>query len=83
MVKYENVLVDTLSVLKKFTKDRAEIGEDTDLEKQLNLDSLQIMELLLEAEDYFDIPIPVSILSEVRTVKDLVMQIEKLTTGEE
>jgi acyl carrier protein len=41
------------------------------------------MELMLDVEDHFDISVPVSVLPEVKTVKDLAMQIEILTRGEE
>ncbi|MDH5245211.1 MAG: acyl carrier protein [Betaproteobacteria bacterium] len=62
-----------------FTQGRVEIGEDTDLLGDLNLDSLQVMNLLLHVEDRFDVSIPVNILPDVRTVKDLALQIELLT----
>ena len=58
---------------------RVEIGEDTDLLADLSLDSLQVMNLLLHVEDRFDISIPVNILPDVKTVKDLALQIEQLT----
>ena len=45
----------------------------------LHLDSLQVMNLLLHVEDRFDISIPVNILPDVKTVKDLALQIEHLT----
>ena len=44
----------------------------------LALDSLQVMNLLLEIEDKFDISIPVNILPDVKTVRDLALQIENL-----
>jgi len=58
------------------------VDENTELVGDLNLDSLQIMELLLTIEDRFDISIPVSILPDVKTVRDLAMQIEKITQSE-
>jgi len=36
------------------------------------------MEILAAVEDRFDITIPINILNEVRTVEDLVIQVEKL-----
>ena len=52
---------------------------DSHVQLDLGLDSLQIMNFLLLVEDHYDISIPVSILSDVKTVKDLAVQIEKLT----
>jgi acyl carrier protein len=79
MTAYSQVLEKIVDELRAFTKGRTDIGQDTDLLADLNLDSLQVMNLLLQIEDHFDISIPVNILSDVRTVKDLAMQIERLT----
>ena len=43
----------------------------------LGLDSMQVMEMLLVIEDRFDISVPVSILPDVVTVRDLAQQIVK------
>jgi acyl carrier protein len=78
---YERVLAVLREELMSFTGARVEIGEDTDLLGDLNLDSLQVMNLLPQIEDRFDISIPVSVLPDVRTVKDLATQIEILVRG--
>lgn len=79
MAAYPQILSKINEELTSFTQGRVEIGEDTDLVADLGLDSLQIMNFLLLIEDHYDISIPVSILSDVKTVKDLAVQIEKLT----
>jgi acyl carrier protein len=78
MLEYPQILAELNTELAAFAPGRVEIGEDTDLLGDLNLDSLQVMNLLLHIEDRFDISIPVSILPDVKTVKDLALQIEKL-----
>ncbi len=78
MAEYQQILSELCKELTSFTKERVEIGEETELVGHLNLDSLQIMNLLLFIEDRFDISIPVNIIPDVRTVKDLATQIEKL-----
>ncbi|PIP80764.1 MAG: acyl carrier protein [Gammaproteobacteria bacterium CG22_combo_CG10-13_8_21_14_all_40_8] len=82
MIEYQRILSDIYDGLRTITKGRFDIDENTELAEQLNLDSLQIMELILDVEDHFDISIPVSVLKDVKTVKDLVIQIEKLSRGE-
>jgi len=82
MIEYQRILYDIYDGLRTITKGRFDIDENTELAEQLNLDSLQIMELILDVEDHFDISIPVSVLKDVKTVKDLVIQIEKLSRGE-
>jgi len=79
MLDYPQIVAELSAELASFTQGRAEIGEDTDLLGDLNLDSLQVMNLLLHVEDRFDISIPVNILPDVKTVKDLALQIEHLT----
>jgi acyl carrier protein len=54
-----------------------ELSEDTELVTDLGLDSMQVMEMLLVIEDRFDISVPVSILPDVVTVRDLAQQIVK------
>ena len=75
---YPQIVAEIRAELTTLTQGRLEIGEDTDLLGDLNLDSLQVMNFMLQVEDRFDISIPVSILPDVRTVKDLALQIERL-----
>ncbi|MFZ1548489.1 MAG: acyl carrier protein [Candidatus Nitrotoga sp.] len=82
MMEYQSILANLYDGLTLFTKGSVEIDENTELVGDLNLDSLQIMELLLTIEDHFDISIPVSILPDVKTVKDLAIQIEKIMSSE-
>jgi acyl carrier protein len=44
----------------------------------LGLDSLKVMKILETVEDSFDILIPLNVLPDIRTVKDFVLQIQKL-----
>jgi acyl carrier protein len=44
----------------------------------LNFDSLKVMKLVEQVEDEYDISIPLNILPDVQTVKDFVMQLQKL-----
>ncbi|WP_372716742.1 acyl carrier protein [Immundisolibacter sp.] len=55
-----------------------DVAAGTDLVGDLGLDSLQIMELLMEMEDSFDVSIPVNVIADARTVGDLVLAVQKL-----
>ena len=77
-VDYPQIVAEICAELTTLTQGGIEIGEDTDLLGDLNLDSLQVMNFMLQIEDRFDISIPVSILPDVRSVKDLALQIERL-----
>ena len=58
----------------------SKITADTDLVADLSLDSLKIMEVLVEIEDRFDISVPINI--QIRTVRDVILQIQKLVEAD-
>ena len=78
MLAYPQILAELCDELAALTQRRVAVGEDTDLLSDLKLDSLQVMNLLLQIEDRYDISIPVNILPDVKTVRDLASQIEIL-----
>jgi len=78
MLSDRELLEQIIAVLRPLAKDGAEITADTDLVDDLSLDSLKIMEVMAEIEDRFDISVPISILSDIRTVRDVILQIQKL-----
>lgn len=69
---YEQIV----AILVPFAQDGLEITADTDLVADLSLDSLKIMEVLVEVEDRFDISVPINI--QIRTVGDVILHIKKL-----
>jgi len=79
----EDVLQQILDILQpRIPKDGPEVTAELDLLNDLGLDSLKVMEILENIEDTFDISIPINILPEIRTVEDLVVEIQKLTEDE-
>ena len=75
---YPQIVAELCTEISRVSLGRVEVNEDTDLLGDLAFDSLQVMNLLLEIEDKFDISIPVNILPDVKTVRDLALQIEYL-----
>jgi len=57
------------------------IQEETDFVIDLGFDSLKVMKLVEQVEDHYDISIPLNILPDVRTIKDFVLQLEKLVVS--
>ena len=47
------------------------IDADTNMVTELQLDSFQVMEFMLEVEDHFDVAIDLESLSNTQTIKDL------------
>jgi acyl carrier protein len=79
MSNYREYLPDLYEVLQPFSNEGEQLTEDTQLVADLGLDSLKIMELMLEIEDRFDISIPLNVLPDIRTIKDLAKQVGSLS----
>ena len=47
------------------------ITPDTNMVTELQLDSFQVMEFILEVEDHFDVAIDLESLSDIQTITDL------------
>ncbi len=79
MPGYQEAVTQLYEILKSYAKDGQVLQEETELVADLGLDSVQVMQLLLETEERFDVSIPLNILPDVRTVRDFALQIEQLT----
>ena len=79
MASYEDLLPQVYQALKPLIKDGRELTENTVFVDDLGFDSLKVMDFIVEVEDHFDISIPLNILPDVRTIKDFVLQLQKLT----
>ncbi|MDE1172924.1 MAG: acyl carrier protein [Parvibaculaceae bacterium] len=55
-----------------------EIAGNTKIAADLGLDSLAIMDFIMELEDRLDLSIPLNRIAEVETIDDLVRTIEEL-----
>jgi acyl carrier protein len=78
MPDYNEFLTRIFEILKPFAKQGIILNEDSELVTELGLTSLQVMELIEQIEDHFDMSIPLNILPDIRTVHDLALQLEKL-----
>lgn len=47
----------------------------------VGLDSVQIMNLVMEIEDHLDISVPVDVLSEVHTLNELAIRLDRIRNG--
>lgn len=79
MAGYEEALAQLYEILKPYAKEGLVLSEETELVADLGLDSMQVMQLLLETEERFDISIPLNVLPDVRTVRDFARQIQQQT----
>ena len=77
----EEVLNQLYELVRPFAKAQVEINEDTDLIDELGLDSMKVMDMVMQIEDHFDVSVPLNILVDVRTVGDLASQLQPLLDG--
>jgi acyl carrier protein len=63
-------------LLAPFNTNGTELSAATDISADLNIDSVTVMDFVMEVEDHFDIEIPLNVLSETRTVEDLAKVVE-------
>lgn len=80
MSSYDAILAQTYETLQRFANGQT-LTEDTDLVVDLNLDSIQMMEVLFEVEDRFDVSIPLNLVPSVRTVRDFALRLQELTAS--
>ena len=83
MQDYDTLLKQISELLNPLVEEGTEIGEESDFVADLGFDSLKVMKLLEQVEDRYDISIPLNILPDIQTVKDFVVQIEKLGVDDE
>lgn len=79
MSSYEDCLARVLEILGPAARERGPVGESSDLVADLGLSSIDVMEVIEQVEDEFDISFPLNNLPDIRTVQDLAKQLEKLT----
>jgi acyl carrier protein len=79
MPDYNDFLERIFDILRPFTKKGVMLNESSELVTELGLTSLQVMELIEQIEDHFDMSIPLNILPDIRTVHDLATALEKLS----
>ena len=68
-----------LELLMKKVGSGREITLDSSVVEDTGLDSVSVMDFVMELEDEFDITVPLDQIAEVRTVRDLSAVVRRLT----
>ena len=74
----DEILREVRTMLQSYNKSESPIDEETDILEDLEVDSLSVMNFIMQLEDRFDISVPLNVLPEIRTVGDLAGTIYKL-----
>ena len=77
----EEIFQQISDMLESLNRHHGPIRADTDIARDLNLDSLAIMDLMMELEEKFDVSIPLNLVPEIRTVADLAATIDQIRKG--
>jgi acyl carrier protein len=76
--QYDNIETEIVGVLEARVPAGALISPKARIARDLGLDSVAIMDLVMDIEDHFDISIPLDRIAEVETVEDLSRAVEAL-----
>ena len=72
---YENVLATVTTIIVELLKGKVSVNEETEIQAEVGMTSLQVMEMISEIEESFDISFPLNRLPDIRTVRDLAQEI--------
>ena len=78
---HSDIETGVISVLKSVSRRPIEPTLDSDLIADLGFDSLQVLEVIAELEDRFDVSIPLNDVPAARTVAHVVAQVTALVEG--
>jgi acyl carrier protein len=78
MQDYKTILEQIYELLDALVEEGIDKQEDSDFVTDLGFDSLKVMKLLEKVEDRYDISIPLNILPDIQTIRDFVMQVQRL-----
>ena len=66
------------SLLEPLNEKGAKMSRDTDIIADLEIDSVSLLDVVMDIEDNYDISIPVNMISEIKTIGELVDAIHKI-----
>lgn len=73
----EEIFQEIRRMLEPFNNTKKQIERETDILRDLDIDSLSVMNFIMKLEDEFDISIPLNVLPDMRTVRDLVGMVDR------
>ena len=71
MTPTSDIIPTICKLLEPYNPEGKKLVAGTDIPAELNIDSVGVLDFIMEVEDHFDIEIPMNVVSEIRTVGDL------------
>jgi acyl carrier protein len=78
MRERQEIVSKVCQFLQQVAGSAVSITPETNIAEELSLDSVKVLDLVMELEDEFDISVPLNLMVDVQTVNDLVDLIEKV-----
>lgn len=78
MQSKEAILDQLYELIRPFSEPSLKLGEQTSIMDDIGLDSMKVMELVMQIEDHFDVSVPLNILPDVKTIGEFAKQLETL-----
>ena len=78
MKKREDYAARLKELVNQLAEEGTVVEVDSDLVDDVGLSSIEIMELIEQLEDTYDISFPLNDLAEIRTITDMVKELERL-----
>ncbi len=67
-----DITTEICALLGPHNKDGIVLKAETDIPAELNIDSVGVLDFIMDVEDKFDVEIPMNVVAETRTIGDLV-----------
>ncbi|PLX42467.1 MAG: phosphopantetheine-binding protein [Hyphomicrobiales bacterium] len=68
----DTIFQEVRRLLQPFNAKNIELSLETDMTTDMQIDSVSVMDFIMEVEDRFDIDIPLNLLADTRTLQELV-----------
>jgi acyl carrier protein len=72
----DEIIAQIYQLLEPLNTSGKTLSPDTDIPTDLNIDSVAVMDFVMEVEDHYDIEIPLNVVAETRTIAELAAVIE-------
>ena len=82
MTKREDYAARLKELVNQLAEEGTHVAVDSDLVDDVGLSSIEIMELIEQLEDAYDISFPLNDLAEIRTINDMAKELERLVGKE-
>ena len=76
MTEISDIVPILVDLLKPFNPDDKTLLESTDIPAELNIDSVGVLDFIMEVEDHFDVEIPMNAVANIRTVGELAAYVQ-------